>query len=103
MKKLLLLVLSCFTLSNVNAQSDYKRFMESEKKGSSYSTKEIKKAAKEYTELIYEEAKNGKVIIISSYNMVLIDIEIFCKDSFIYLITTELLFCWCVYLCFFNN
>ena len=62
MKKLLLLVLSCFTLSNVNAQSDYKRFMESEKKGSSYSTKEIKKAAKEYTELIYEEAKNGKVM-----------------------------------------
>ena len=55
MRRLLLLAVSCFTLSNAFAQSEYKRWMESEKRGSTYSTKEIKKAAKEYTELIYEE------------------------------------------------
>ena len=61
MRRLLLLAVSCFTLSNAFAQSEYKRWMESEKRGSTYSTKEIKKAAKEYTELIYEEAKKDNV------------------------------------------
>lgn len=62
MKKLLLLAVSCFILSNVNAQSEYKRWMKSELKESTYTTKEIKKAAKEYMEMIYDEAKNGKVM-----------------------------------------
>lgn len=62
MKKLLLLALSCFTLSNANAQSEYKRWVQSEKKESTYSTKEIKKAAKEYIDIIYEEAKDGKIM-----------------------------------------
>jgi len=61
MKKFLLLVLGCIVLGNAHAQSEYKRWMESEKKDATYTTKEIKKAAKEYTELIYEEAKRENV------------------------------------------
>ena len=62
MKKILLLAMTCFTLSNVNAQSEYKNWIKSEQRQSTYSTKEIKKAAKEYTELIYDEAKRDKVM-----------------------------------------
>lgn len=62
MKKLLLLAVCCFTLGNVNAQSEYKRWMKTEQKESTYSTKEIKKAAKEYMEMIYEEAKDGDIM-----------------------------------------
>ncbi|MBO4718680.1 MAG: hypothetical protein J5658_02295 [Prevotella sp.] len=62
MKKLLLLAVCCIVLSNVNAQSEYKKWMQSEQKESTYSTKEIKKAAKEYTDIIYEEAKSGKIM-----------------------------------------
>ena len=61
MKKILLLAVSCFCVSVVNAQSEYKKWVESEKKESTYTSKEIKKAAKEYTELIYEEAKRENV------------------------------------------
>ena len=62
MKKLLLLAVGCFTLSSVNAQSEYKNWIKSEQRESTYSTKEIKKAAKEYTDIIYQEAKDGKIM-----------------------------------------
>lgn len=61
MKNLIFLTLCCFCLSNANAQSTYKRFMESERNESTVSSKEMKKAAKEYTDLIYEEAKRDNV------------------------------------------
>ena len=51
MKKILLLAVSCFCVSVVNAQSEYKKWVESEKKESTYTSKEIKKAAKEFAPL----------------------------------------------------
>ncbi|MBQ9231232.1 MAG: hypothetical protein IJ190_08645 [Prevotella sp.] len=56
-KALLLLALCCIGWSNVNAQSEYKKWLKSEKKDATYTRKEVKKAAKEYAELIYEDAK----------------------------------------------
>ncbi|MBQ8153210.1 MAG: hypothetical protein IJ069_05975 [Prevotella sp.] len=58
MKKVLLLfAVCCMGVSSLNAQSDYKKWLKSEKKDATYTRKEIKKAAKEYAELIYEDAK----------------------------------------------
>lgn len=57
MKKLLLLTLCCISLGSANAQSRYKDWVKSEKKDATYTRKEVKKAAKEYAELIYEDAK----------------------------------------------
>ena len=58
MKKVLLLfTVCCMGVSSLNAQSDYKKWLKSEKKDATYTRKEIKKAAKEYAELIYEDAK----------------------------------------------
>ena len=45
------------SLCNVHAQSEFKRLLESEKRDATYSRKEVKKAAKEYADLIYEDAK----------------------------------------------
>ena len=57
MKKLLLLAVCCIGLSNTSAQSVYKKWVKSEKSDATYTRKEVKKAAKEYAELIYEDAK----------------------------------------------
>ena len=57
MKKLLLLTVCCISLGSANAQSRYKDWVKSEKKDATYTRKEVKKAAKEYAELIYEDAK----------------------------------------------
>ena len=61
MKKLLLLTLCFIGLSNANAQSRYKEWVKAEKKDATYTRKEVKKAAKEYAELIYEDAKDVNV------------------------------------------
>jgi hypothetical protein len=46
MKKLLLLAVCCMGLSNMNAQSVYKKWVKSEKNDATYTRKEVKKAAK---------------------------------------------------------
>lgn len=53
----LLLFMFCATAS---AQSYYKQWLKQEKRDATYSKKEIKKAAKEYAKLIYENAKELK-------------------------------------------
>jgi len=57
MKKFLLLALCCIGVGNISAQSNFKKLLESEKKSATYSRKEVKKAAKEYADMIYEDAK----------------------------------------------
>lgn len=58
MKKVLLLTVCFIGLSSVNAQTVYKKWVKSEKNDATYTRKEVKKAAKEYAELIYEDAKD---------------------------------------------
>ena len=58
MKKLLLLAVCCIGLSNANAQSGFtKKLAKAEKKDASFTMKEVKKAAKEYAEMISEDAE----------------------------------------------
>ena len=58
MKRLLLLTVCCIGWSIMNAQSGFsKRLAKTEKKDASFSMKEVKKAAKEYAEMISEDAK----------------------------------------------
>jgi hypothetical protein len=58
MKKLLLLAVCCIGLSNANAQSGFtKKLAKADKKDTSFTMKEVKKAAKEYAEMISEDAK----------------------------------------------
>lgn len=58
MKRLLLLAVCCIGWSIMNAQSGFtKKLAKTEKKDASFSMKEVKKAAKEYAEMISEDAK----------------------------------------------
>lgn len=52
-----LFIASFFLLSNIQAQSEYKKWVKEEKKDKTYSKREVKRATKEYAELIYENSK----------------------------------------------
>lgn len=61
MKKFLTCLLLLFIIcTSVEAQSYYKQWLKQERKDATYSKKEIKKAAKEYAKMIYENAKKVK-------------------------------------------
>lgn len=63
MKKYLLqILLMFFVVGNLSAQSYYKMWAKQERKDATFTKREIKKAAKEYAKLIYEDAKKQKEI-----------------------------------------